>query len=63
MCLPPLQVLAVTIGNCLNIKVQNTHVQTHMITCLMDLFPLVNGLESGLGLLNLQLSALNLYLF
>ena len=47
MCLLPLQVLAVTIGNCPNIKVQNTHVQTHMITCLVDLFPLANGLESA----------------
>jgi hypothetical protein len=47
MCLPPLQVLAVAIGNCPNIKVQGKHVQTHKIMSVMDLFPLANGLESG----------------
>jgi hypothetical protein len=31
MRLPPQQVLAVAIGNCPNIKVQNKHVQTHKI--------------------------------
>jgi hypothetical protein len=46
MCKLPQQVLAVAIGNCPNIKVQNKHVQAHMIMCPMDLFPLANGLES-----------------